>query len=167
MGFTMDAREGIRLSIDLANMVCNAYLGDLTHEEMMKRPHAGCNHLIWQVGHLVASEHNIVDKVAPGHMPALPDGFTDKYTSETTHSDNAADFHSKDELMALSAACREGTLKALAAMSDEQLAGPAPEEMQSYAPTVAAALSMQGSHWLMHCGQWVILRRELGKPIVI
>lgn len=163
----MDARDGIKLSIDMANMVCGAYLSDLSEEEFMKRPHSDCNHINWQVGHLIASEHHMVEQVAPGHMPALPDGFADKYKKETTGSDNAADFHTKEELMALAASCREGTLKALAATSDEQLAAPSPEAMQSYAPTVAAALSMQGAHWLMHCGQWVIVRRELGKPIVI
>ena len=26
--------------------------------------------------------------------------------------------------------------------------------------------SLFGSHWLMHCGQWAVVRRELGrKPI--
>jgi hypothetical protein len=28
-------------------------------------------------------------------------------------------------------------------------------------------LSMQGSHWMMHAGQWVIVRRNLGKPVLI
>jgi uncharacterized protein (DUF1330 family) len=55
----------------------------------------------------------------------------------------------------------------LAGLSEEQLAGSAPESMQAYAPTVAAAFSMLGSHWLMHAGQWVIVRRELGREIVI
>lgn len=163
----MDSREAIKLGIDMANMVCGAYLGDLSNEEMMKRPHPECNHINWQVGHLVASEHSMVDGVAPGHMPELPEGFKEKYTKETTGSDNPDDFHTKDELLKLAEECRAGTLKALAAISDERLAEPAPEEMQSYAPTIAAAMSLQGAHWLMHCGQWVIVRRELGKPIVI
>ena len=162
----MDSREAIKIGIDMAAMVCGAYLGYLSNEEMMKRP-PGCNHINWQVGHLIASEHGMVEGVAPGHMPALPDGFKEKYTKETTGSDNPSDFHSKDELMKLAEECRAGTLKALAATSDEQLLGPAPESMQSYAPTVAAALAMQGSHWLMHCGQWVVVRRALDKPIVI
>jgi hypothetical protein len=24
--------------------------------------------------------------------------------------------------------------------------------------------SMQGSHWMMHAGQWAVLRRKLGRP---
>jgi hypothetical protein len=38
------------------------------------------------------------------------------------------------------------------------------ESMQGYAPTVAAVYDMQGSHYLMHAGQWVVVRRQLGKP---
>jgi len=88
----MDSREAIKISIDMAAMVCGAYLGDLSNEEMMKRP-PGCNHINWQVGHLIASEHNMVEGVAPGNMPSLPDGFKEKYTKETTGSDNPSDFH--------------------------------------------------------------------------
>ena len=36
-----------------------------------------------------------------------------------------------------------------------------------HAPTLGALYLMQGGHWLMHCGQWVIVRRQLGKPVVI
>ncbi|MEX0819769.1 MAG: DinB family protein, partial [Pirellulaceae bacterium] len=59
---------------------------------------------------------------------------------------------------------RAGTLAALAKLSDEDLDKPSPEAIQSYAPNVAAAFSMQGSHWLMHAGQWAVVRRQLGKP---
>jgi hypothetical protein len=34
-------------------------------------------------------------------------------------------------------------------------------------PTVAALLAMSGTHALMHCCQWVAVRRQLGKPVVI
>lgn len=163
----MDSRDAIKLNLDMAAMVCGAYLGDITDEEMMKRPHPGCNHLKWQVGHLISSEHHMIENIAPGSMPTLPDGFAEKYSKETTSSDNSADFHSKDELHQLSETCRAATLKVLAAISDERLLEESPEEIRSYAPTVASALSLQGAHWLMHCGQWAVLRRELDKPIVI
>ena len=40
----------------------------------------------------------------------------------------------------------------------------APESMKDYAPTVGDAFLILGSHWLMHAGQWAVLRRKLGKP---
>ena len=42
-----------------------------------------------------------------------------------------------------------------------------PEEYPEWAPTVAALLAMTGTHALMHCGQFVAVRRQLGKPVVI
>jgi hypothetical protein len=38
--------------------------------------------------------------------------------------------------------------------------------MRAYAPTVGAALTMLGAHPMMHAGQFVTVRRKLGKPIL-
>ncbi len=160
----MDSREAIQLSIDTGNMVTLAYLSDLTDEQMLRRPHADCNHIKWQVGHLIASEHQMIDSVAPGSMPALPDGFIARYGSDTAKSDDPTAFDSKDDLLRVYGEQRAATLAALAKASDDDLDRPAPEHMRSYAPTVAAAFSLQGGHWLMHAGQWAVLRRQLGKP---
>jgi len=54
-------------------------------------------------------------------------------------------------------------LAALEKLSDEDLDKPSPEEMQGYAPTVRAAFDLQGGHWLMHAGQWAVIRRQLSR----
>lgn len=163
----MNVNEAIKINIECADMVCGSYLGDLTNEEAMKRPHPGCNHVNWQLGHLIASDNMMCNGCVPDSLPALPEGFADKYSKETAASDNAADFVPKDELMELFKTQRKGITDVLAGLSEEQLTAPAPESFQAYAPTVAALFSMIGSHWLMHAGQWVVLRRELGREIVI
>lgn len=161
--FKMDAIASIKGSIELADMVGMSYLNDLSDEDLMKRPHADCNHINWQVGHLIASENHMMSTLCED-FPALPDGFADKYTKETGSSDSAADFASKDELMAAHQTQRAATMDYLAKCSPEDLDEPTGVD---YAPTRGAMLAMQGAHWLMHCGQWVIIRREAGKPIVI
>ncbi len=160
----MNGSEAIKAGIDMGDMITMSYIQDLTDEQMMQRPHPECNHLKWQIGHLIASENMMINGVAPGSMPALPEGFGERYSKETATSDDASAFDSKDELLRLYQEQRAGTLAALANCSDEDLNAPAPESMQSYAPTVGAAFSMQGSHWLMHAGQWAVVRRQLGKP---
>lgn len=160
----MNAADALKISMDMGRFVGMAYLDDLTDAEMMLRPHPDCNTINWQVGHLISSEHQMMELVAPGSMPPLPEGFVEKYKKETAHSDNLADFATKQELTQAFEAQRAATLKVLAGMSDDQLAAASPEPMQSYAPTVADVFSMQGSHWLMHAGQWVVVRRNLGKP---
>lgn len=163
----MNSREAIQNTIKTADMVCGAYLGDLTDEEMMKRPHGECNHINWQVGHLIASDNQMANGCVPGMLADLPEGFVEKYNKETTSNDDASAFCTKAELMELYQSQREAIMAKLNELSDEDLDKPAPEEMQGYAPTVGAAMNMLGSHWMMHAGQWVIVRRELGRDIVI
>ena len=146
-------------------MVCGTYLEDLTDEEAMQRPHPKCNHINWQIGHLIASEYGMAS--AFGEIPALPEGFADKYSKEAASSDNASDFVPKTELMKIAAAQHEAVVKVLGGMSDEDLDNPGPENMKDYAPTLGAVANMLGSHWMMHAGQFVVLRRQLGRDIVI
>jgi hypothetical protein len=157
----MNAAEAIKVSIDTGEFVSLAYLEDLTDAELLRRPHAGCNHVNWQVGHLIASEHMMIEQVSPGSMPALPAGFAEKYTKETAASDDPAKFATKDELVNIYKGQRAGTLVALAKETDANLDKATGLD---YAPTVAAMYSLQGSHWLMHAGQWAVLRRQLGRP---
>ena len=159
----MNTREALKLAIDGAEIVCDPYLDDLTDEEMMVRPHPKCNHIKWQLGHLIQSENEMISGVVPESMPALPAGFAEKYSRETASSDNPDDFHSKQALLELYRQQRAATFAALAAQSDEQLDRPAPESMRAYAPTVAAAFAMQGTHWLMHAGQWAVIRRQCNR----
>ncbi|MGN6136473.1 MAG: DinB family protein [Aureliella sp.] len=160
----MDAREAIKKSINMAEQVAHAYLDDLSDADMMKRPHPQCNHINWQVGHLISSEHQMLSAHVPGGMPPLPDGFAAKYTRETAGSDDPSRFASKAELMEAYRTQRAAAVQALSKVGDADWQK---ESGFSYAPTLADLYALIGSHWLMHCGQWVIVRRELGKPVVI
>jgi len=160
----MNSREAIRLNIDMAQMCCDMYLDDLTDDDLMQRPTPGCNHINWQLGHLIGSDHRLVETVCPGTMPPLPAGFVDRYTKETAASDDAAAFCDKVELIALASEQLAATIAALHELSDDELDVPTPEPVNAYAPTVGAVFSMLGSHWMMHSGQWVVVRRQLGRP---
>jgi hypothetical protein len=160
----MNSREAIKMSVDMADFVSMSYLNDLSDAELLHRPHPQCNHLNWQIGHLVVTEHDMLSGIVANGMPALPEGFAAKYSKETGVSDDPALFSSKEELMSTYKAQRAALLSALDGMSDSQLDAATGVD---YAPTVGAILALQGSHWLMHCGQWVVVRRMLGKPIVV
>ena len=159
----MDTKTAIKQAIDTANMISTSYLGDLTDEEMMHRPTPGCNHIKWQVGHLIVSENNMIGQCLPNTMPALPEGFADRYTKETSGSDNPDDFDSKETLMSLYEQQRAGTLAALKSIDVSDLSQEGPEPIRSYCPTVGAAFLMQDAHWMMHAGQWAVVRRQLGR----
>lgn len=159
----MDAKDVLRSDLELCHMVSGSYIADLTDAELVARSVPGSNHIAWQLGHLISSDCEMLKML--GHKaPALPVGFAEKHTKETAGSEDPAKFCKQAEYVALKEKTKAAALAAIDATPDAELGKPAPEAMRSYAPTVMAALSILGSHWLMHAGQWVPIRRKLGKP---
>ena len=74
----------IQSNLDCANMICQSYLADLTDADLLARPAPGANHISWQLGHLLTSEHGMLEQAFPGSMPVLPAGFAEKYTNDTS-----------------------------------------------------------------------------------
>ena len=120
------------------------------------------NHLAWQLGHLITSSKKMLGGLGQP-APALPAGFEESYSKETANLDNPAMFATKDVYLELAAKIKAASLAALDAIPESKLDDPGPEAMREYAPTVAAVLTMLGTHWLMHAGQFVAVRRKLGK----
>lgn len=158
----MDAQTAIRNVLATGEMIGMAYLGDLTDAELMQRPHPKCNHINWQVGHLIVSENGLVG--AAWQMPDLPEGFKEKYSKETAGSDDPSKFATKEELMSVYKEQRAATLEILSKASTADLDQPTGVQ---YAPTRGQLISLNGEHWLMHAGQWVIVRRQNDKPVLI
>jgi len=162
----MNTKDAIRASMDLSMTVFTGYLADLDDAELLIRPANGCNHLAWQIGHLIASEVNLLEGICPGKAATLPEGFAHAHSKDTANSDDASGFMSKDDYMALFGKVRQATTAALEELSDEQLSQPAPEHFQSFCPTVGHMFVLIGTHPMMHSGQIVPLRRKLDKPVV-
>lgn len=160
----MSLAEHLKLSLELPAAIVKGYLEDLTDDDLIVRPSEKMNHIAWQLGHLISSEHFHVTQIAPDSMPLLPEGFKEQYTSETAGSDQPADFHTKAEYIQLMQAQRQGTLDVLSKLSDQELMQPAPESVRYLGPTVGCIFSGESTHWMMHAGQWAVVRRKLGKP---
>ncbi len=161
----MNTKDALKQTYELSQMVMNGYLGDFEDADLLQRPGDGCNHLAWQVGHLISSECNLLNMVAPGAAVELPEGFADQHGKENTQSDEG--FLSKAEYMELFGKVKEATFAALDGMSDEDLDKPGPEEMKGFCPTVGSMFCLIGTHVMMHAGQVVPIRRKLGKPVVM
>ena len=161
----MTAKDVFKQTIELSHQVATGYLSDMSDADLLVRPVPQANHIAWQLGHLISSEHQMAS--ALGHeMPELPAGFAEAHDKDGARSDDPARFAAKDEYLALLEKVRAATLAGLEATPEADLEKPAPEPMRSYAPTVAAAWIIIGIHELMHASQWVTLRRKLGKPVL-
>ncbi len=159
----MSIATQIKHQLNLPTFTIQAYLQDLSDDDLMRRPVENANHIAWQLGHLIAAEHNLNNMVCPDSMPALPEGFAEKHDKDKASSDDKSAFCTKDEYIAAMQEQRAGTLTLLERLSDEELEQPAPEKIQKFGATVGAVIAGQSAHWMMHAGQWVIVRRQLGK----
>lgn len=162
----MDVRDALTTNLKTAAMVCGTYLDDLTDQEAMQRPHPQCNHINWQVGHIIDSENKMASACG-GDLPSLPAGFSEKYSKEASAGDDASKFVPLSELKKIAADQHDAILKIVAGMSDEDFDKPGPESFKNYAPNLGALVSMMGTHWTMHAGQFVVVRRQLGREIKI
>ena len=162
----MTTKDAIKNTCDVCHEVLTTYLSDLTDADLLVRSVPEANHSAWQLGHLITAEREMMT-TAGYEMPDLPADFAEAYTPETSKSDDAAKFHEKDEYLALLGQQRAATLATLDALPEADLDKPAPESMRSYVQTIGGIFNLIGLHELMHAGQFVAVRRKLGKPILI
>jgi len=163
----MNAKDAIRQTLGLSTHVVKEYVKDLSDAELLKRPGPGSNHLAWQLGHLIASECQLLDAIKPGAAPGLPGGFAEAHTKETTGIDDAAKFSKKQQYLDLMDKVNAASLAALDKFSEADLDQPSPENFRKMFPTMGSMFLLIATHPLMHAGQFVPVRRALGKPIVI
>jgi DinB superfamily len=160
----VNSRQALKSGISGGEHLVDAYLADLSDADLLVRPVPGTNHIAWQLGHLIASENQMLEAVRPKSMPALPEGFRQKHNKETAKSDDPKAFLTKAQYLDLFKKQRGATMAVLESMSDEELGREAPESLRSFVKRVGDVFAMQGTHWVMHAGQWAIVRRKLGKP---
>lgn len=163
----MDANEVLRTTMSLSSMVLTSYLKDLSDAELMHRPAPGCNHLAWQLGHLISSECGLLNGLCPGAAPELPAGFEKNHSKEAKDSDDPKQFCTKAEYLSLHEKVRVATEKELAQQSAADFDKPAPENWRQMFPRAGDIWCLIATHGLMHAGQFVPVRRALGKPVVI
>jgi uncharacterized damage-inducible protein DinB len=161
----MNAQKVLKETMSLSRFLMGLYLSDFTEADLLTRPSDAGNTLAWQIGHLIVSEHNMLNGIKPGASPALPSGFAEAHSKETARGDGP--FASKAVYLAAMEAQRAATLAAIDTLSEADLDQPAPEAMRSYAPTVGAVFIMIGGHETLHAGQVAVARRSLGKPVLI
>jgi uncharacterized damage-inducible protein DinB len=141
-------------------------IADFSDADMLARPTPLANHAAWQVGHLVVAERNLVNAFQPGAVLELPAAFTAKFTKETSKVNDPAAFPKKAELIDALNNTRQATIAWAKGLSEADLDKPGPEKMKSFAPTIGHLLAMTPAHTMMHVGQFQVIRRALGKPVI-
>ncbi|MDB4664696.1 DinB family protein [bacterium] len=163
----MTTQAAIHSSAKLSDTVIASYISDLEDADLLTRPGAGCNHLAWQLGHLISSEVQLLESIAPGKGFALPDGFSEAHAKAANGVDDAKAFRTKQEYLDLYTDVRQASGAALNNATAAELDEDAPETFRAFCPTVLDMYVLIAAHPMMHAGQFAVVRRQLGKPVLM
>ncbi len=163
----MTGPEAIQATLNSTLGMLPAFLGDLSDADLLARPAPNANHIAWQLGHLIVSEGHLVKEALPNSKyPELPKGFAEQHSKETAAVEPPKGFYTKAQYLELYTATRQATLAVTAQLSPADLDKPTTGNMAKFAPTVGHLLLMLSNHDLMHAGQFTVVRRKLGKPVL-
>jgi DinB superfamily len=162
----MNAQDAITTALKGSQHLMNMYLADLSDADLLVHPVPNANHIAWQIGHLVVSETSM-SKLNPTFVyTALPAGFAEQHNKETAFLNPPKGYLTKDKYLALFNAVREGTLAGVTKLSAADLDQPTTGPMAQWAPTLGAMLALTNNHTMMHVGQFTVVRRKVGKPVL-
>jgi hypothetical protein len=161
----MKATDVIRIAIGHSDLIIERYLNGLEDADLQLRPIEGMNCIAWQLGHLLATERQLVEAVKPGSCPPLPEGFEEAHVKEGDQTGDTSKYLSKNEYVSLMSKQRAVTKAVLDGLSDADLDAPAPEHIRNFLPNVGAMMLLTGTHVILHSGQFVAVRRKLNKPV--
>ena len=183
----MNSIELLEELLFTARVVTERYLEDLTFEDICLTPGAGTNPIVWQLGHLIVSEVEMVQRLSKEEPISFPPSFVELHQKQahldlnkpgcvSSSSENDSwqrwlgtirSLYVRETYVDLLRMSRSRSIQVLHALTSEDLVRPAPEEMARYAKTWASVFVMIGLHEIQHAGQIAVLRRNLGKRIVI
>ncbi len=163
----MNGCKVIESALTSTQHILPMYLSDLTDADLLARPVPSANHIAWQLGHLIASEVNLVRSQLPNAAyPELAAGFAEQHDKPTAAQEPPKGFGSKEQYLTLFNRVREATKAAAATLSDADLDRPTSGQMAQFAPTLGGFFILVANHTMMHVGQFTAVRRKLGKPVL-
>jgi uncharacterized damage-inducible protein DinB len=163
----MRACQVIEAVLNNTQFIAHQYLSDLSDADLLVRPVPGANHIAWQLGHVIVAEiHMVRSQLPDAAYPELPAGFAEQHGKETASQEPPKGFLTKQQYVDLFNRVREATKATVAKLSDADLDRPTSGQMAQFAPKLGDFLVLVANHTLMHAGQFSVVRRKLGKPIL-
>jgi hypothetical protein len=161
----MNAKEAIQITLKSTQNMLPRFLNDLSDADILIRPVPNANHIAWQLGHLISSETRLGSQIPGAVYPELPAGFAEQHNKANASSDKG--FGTKAQYLDLFNKVRQATLANLERVTEADLDKPTTGDIAKMVPNVGGILMLTANHVMMHTGQFTVVRRKLGKPIVM
>jgi hypothetical protein len=160
--------EVIKASLAGTQFMLKWFIDDLSDADLLVRPVPNANHAAWQIGNVIGGDiHLLKDQEIPGAVfPELPDGFMDQHGPKGAKEESPEGFLTKAEYLDLLDKVRGATIASLDQLTDTDLDRPTIGKMADFAPTLGRLYLAVSDHTMMHAGQFSVIRRCLGKPVL-
>jgi uncharacterized damage-inducible protein DinB len=163
----MNGREAIQAALTSTRDLLGWYVSDLSDADLLIRPAPQANHIAWQLGHLITADSYLIKGELPDTpYPELPAGFTERHANKNAAAESSEGFATRAEYLDLFTKTRNTTIAAVGKLSDADLDRPTKGPMAKFAPTLGQLFLLVANHTLMHAGQFTVVRRQLGKPVL-
>jgi hypothetical protein len=163
----MNGVKAIQTALEGTRSALHMFVSDFSDADLFVRPVPNANHTAWQIGNVIVGDQYMVTSQLPDvPFPELPAGFAELHGPDGAKKDGPEGFLTKAEYLALFDKVRAATITALGGLKDHELDRPTTGQMASYAPTLGQMFILASDHTLMHAGQFSVIRRCLGKPVL-
>jgi len=160
----MNSIEVLKLALSNSAGWTLSLIADMKDSPLTQPTTNGGNHPLWNLGHIVHSESNLLDGFILGKPNRFPELEAD-FAMGTTPSLDANRYPPMDELMARFEEIRSATLAHLETLSEADLdrKSHAPEEFGEGFSTLAGCFTAMCIHPMFHAGQVADARRAAGR----
>jgi uncharacterized damage-inducible protein DinB len=143
-------------------------VADLSDADLVLQPPGVPNHAAWTLGHIIHSCQAMAGELAV--KPWLPGDWESRFGYGSSPTGVAAQYPSKEALLAALAEAGRRLQNALLAMDEAALPEPLPDEtVRELLPTKGhALLQVVAAHTAYHAGQLAVWRRAIGRaPVAV
>ena len=158
----MTAKDLLRQLIEYGHRVTRGFVEDLTDADLLVRSVPTANHIAWQLGHTIASTRRLI--LAAGRRARIARGFRGGLYQGNVGLGRSGQVRHEGPVSGPDGADESGVAGGGQRHAGGRVGPARAERMRQRMPTVGVVLLMLGAHWTVHAGQFVPIRRKLGKP---
>ena len=153
--------ETLAIQLRMNQWIATANLEGITQQESLVRAVPSGNHINWLLGHIVATRRAVLPSLRQESV--WSEERTRLYRKDQDLRENP-NYLPLEEVVRAFHDSNERMLEGTAALTDEELAAPAPFSPGGGSDTLGSLLTRMTIHEGYHLGQIGILRRVVGKP---